>query len=122
MLVLYYQSADRSNDDQWEDAQNELQSYLVLRYGYFAEDAPPVYGILAIGVKLKIFKYDSRACCIERFVPPWDLERHAGLVCGMLANISKEHTGEGREREGVNDGPGKGIDGGTVDLKDSLGA
>ncbi|CAI7662918.1 unnamed protein product [Penicillium glandicola] len=92
VLVLYYQRADRQNDDQWENSQRELQLYLAFRYRSMPEDAPPIYGILAIGAKLKIFQYDNPSRSIERFVPPWDLERHDEQVWDMLGNISRNHT------------------------------
>jgi hypothetical protein len=98
--VLYYQSADRQNDDQWEIGQRELEMYLAFRYGNYVGMAP-VYGVLGIGVKVKIFKYDGGSCCIEWFVPPWDLERHHELVWEGLRGISRAHTGGGG-KEGVN--------------------
>ncbi|KXG53763.1 uncharacterized protein PGRI_008130 [Penicillium griseofulvum] len=93
VLVLYYQRADRADDNQWENGQKELQLYLAFRYRNFAEDAAPIYGILAIGAKLKIFQYDNPSRSIERFVPPWDLERHDEQVWNMLRRISRNHTG-----------------------------
>ncbi|KAJ5206993.1 hypothetical protein N7491_002376 [Penicillium cf. griseofulvum] len=95
VLVVYYQRANREDDNQWENGQKELQLYLAFRYRNFAEDASPIYGILAIGVKLKIFRYDNPSRSIERFVPPWDLERHDEQVWNMLRKISRNHTGGG---------------------------
>ncbi|OQE39372.1 hypothetical protein PENCOP_c007G01462 [Penicillium coprophilum] len=95
VLVVYYQRADRQDDDQWEDGQRELQLYLAFRYRNSAEDASPIYGILAIGAKLKIFQYDNSTRSIERFVPPWDLERHDQQVWSMLRKISRSHTDGG---------------------------
>ncbi|KAJ5170466.1 uncharacterized protein N7500_003249 [Penicillium coprophilum] len=107
VLVVYYQRADRQNDDQWEDGQGELQLYLTFRYHNFAEDASPIYGILAIGAKLKIFQYDNPSRSIERFVPPWDLERHDEQVWNMLRKISRSHTDAGvSETRGIKDEAG----------------
>lgn len=93
VLALYYQSADRHNDNQWEQGQDELERYLVRRFGGLGEGVLPVHGVLAIGAKVKIFKYDAVSRSIERFVPPWDLERHHGQVWDMLGDISRIHTG-----------------------------
>ncbi|CAG7954378.1 unnamed protein product [Penicillium nalgiovense] len=95
VLVLYYQRADRQDDDQWENGQRELQLYLAFRYRSLAYTAAPIYGILAIGAKLKIFQYDNPSRSIEHFVPPWDLERHDEQVWNMLRKISSNHTGGG---------------------------
>ncbi|KAK4862429.1 hypothetical protein LT330_002562 [Penicillium expansum] len=92
VLMLYYQRADRQNDNQWEAGQRELQLYLAFRYRHVAEDSSPIYGILAIGAKLKIFEYDNPSRSIERFVPPWDLERHDEQVWDMLKKINRSHT------------------------------
>ncbi|CAG8909347.1 unnamed protein product [Penicillium egyptiacum] len=101
VLVLYYQRADRRNDDQWENAQRELQLYLAFRYRNLKEDAIPIYGILAIGANLKIFQYDNPSRTIERFVPPRDLERHDKQIWNVLRKISRNHTGGGCETRGV---------------------
>ncbi|KAJ5503301.1 hypothetical protein N7463_006175 [Penicillium fimorum] len=95
VLVVYYQRADRENDDQWEIGQRELQLYPAFRYRSFTDNASPIYGILAIGAKLKIFQYDNPSRSIERFVPPWDLEHHDELIWNMLRKISRNHTGSG---------------------------
>lgn len=95
VLVLYYQRADRQDDNQWENGQRELELYLAFRYRHFTEDTGPIYGILAIGAKLKIFEYDNPSRSIERFVPPWDLERHDEQVWNMLRKINRDHTGGG---------------------------
>ncbi|KOS38798.1 hypothetical protein ACN38_g10367 [Penicillium nordicum] len=95
VLVLYYQRIDRQDDDQWENGQRELELYLAFRYRHFREDTVPIYGILAIGVKLKIFQYDNPSRSIERFVPPWDLERHDDQVWNMLRKINRDHTSSG---------------------------
>lgn len=95
VLVLYYQRADRQDDDQWETGQRELQLYLAFRYRNLVGNPTPIYGILAIGAKLKIFQYDNPSRSIEHFVPPWDLERHDEQVWNMLRKISRNHTGGG---------------------------
>ncbi|KAJ5788329.1 hypothetical protein N7457_003319 [Penicillium paradoxum] len=93
VLALYYRSVNRRDDNQWDYAQRALEMYLSARFGDLAEYAFPVYGILAIGVKVKVFTYDGPSRSIEPFVPPWDLERHHQLVWDMLGMIAGIHTG-----------------------------
>ncbi|OQE30745.1 hypothetical protein PENFLA_c002G06599 [Penicillium flavigenum] len=121
VLVLYYQRADRQDDDQWETGQRELQLYLAFRYRNLADNAAPIYGILAIGAKLKIFQYDNPSRSIEHFVPPWDLERHDEQVWNMLRKISRNHTGGGGcEARGVKTESGRQGNDGSQNVSGTL--
>ncbi|KAJ5832041.1 hypothetical protein N7474_000352 [Penicillium riverlandense] len=99
LIVQCKRAGSESQDSVWRDAVDQLDQYLCDTHGRRRPaDRTPVYGIAAVGLKMRVYRYDDVNQCVLNWAPrglpqgaQWDLESEAGKVQRILDHILNNH-------------------------------